>query len=192
MAGDNRTLGKFQLMGIPAAPRGVPQIEVTFDIDANGIVNVSAKDRGTGKSQAITITASSGLGQGRGGEDGEGGPGPRRGRPEAAGRPSRSKNQADNLIYATEKTVAENREKLPADDVAAAEKAIEAARKATESGDRRDHRERRTRPHAGLAQAGGVALQGNGREPRGASGGRRGERARRRRSGRARARATGT
>ena len=61
MAKDNRTLGKFQLAGIPPAPRGVPQIEVTFDIDANGIVNVSAKDRGTGKTQAITITASSGL-----------------------------------------------------------------------------------------------------------------------------------
>ncbi len=61
MAGDNRTLGKFHLVGIPPAPRGVPQIEVTFDIDANGIVNVSAKDRATGKSQAITITASSGL-----------------------------------------------------------------------------------------------------------------------------------
>ena len=61
MARDNRTLGKFHLMGIPPAPRGVPQIEVTFDIDANGILNVSAKDRATGKSQAITITASSGL-----------------------------------------------------------------------------------------------------------------------------------
>src|SRR5687767_11108277 len=61
MARDNRTLGKFQLMGIPSAPRGVPQIEVTFDLDANGIVNVSAKDRGTGRTQNITITASSGL-----------------------------------------------------------------------------------------------------------------------------------
>src|SRR5205814_7322703 len=61
MARDNRTLGKFQLVGLPPAPRGVPQIEVTFDIDANGIVNVSAKDRATGRSQAITITASSGL-----------------------------------------------------------------------------------------------------------------------------------
>src|SRR6185436_4183546 len=58
---DNRTLGKFQLSGIPPARRGVPQIEVSFDIDANGIVNVSAKDRGTGKSQAITLTSSSGL-----------------------------------------------------------------------------------------------------------------------------------
>src|SRR5207245_1428129 len=61
MARDNRTLGKFQLVGIPPAPRGIPQIEVTFDIDANGIVNVSAKDLGTGKEQKITITASSGL-----------------------------------------------------------------------------------------------------------------------------------
>ena len=84
LARDNRTLGKFQLSGIPPAPRGVPQIEVTFDIDANGIVNVSAKDRGTGKTQAITITSSSGPGQGRGGEDGEGGAGPRRRGPRAA------------------------------------------------------------------------------------------------------------
>src|SRR6059036_3358054 len=61
MAKDNRTLGKFHLVGIPPAPRGVPQVEVTFDIDANGIVNVSAKDLGTGKEQKITITASSGL-----------------------------------------------------------------------------------------------------------------------------------
>ena len=61
MARDNRTLGRFHLVGIPPAPRGVPQIEVTFDIDANGIVNVSAKDLGTGKEQKITITSSSGL-----------------------------------------------------------------------------------------------------------------------------------
>lgn len=61
MAADNKTLGRFQLTGIPPAPRGVPQIEVTFDIDANGIVNVSAKDLGTGKEQKITITASTNL-----------------------------------------------------------------------------------------------------------------------------------
>ncbi len=61
MAGDNKTIGKFHLDGIPPAPRGVPQIEVTFDIDANGILHVSAKDLGTGKEQKITITASSGL-----------------------------------------------------------------------------------------------------------------------------------
>ena len=61
MAGDNRTLGTFHLVGIPAAPRGVPQVEVTFDIDANGILNVSAKDLGTSKEQKITVTSSSGL-----------------------------------------------------------------------------------------------------------------------------------
>ena len=72
LARDNRTLGKFHLVGLPPAPRGVPQIEVTFDIDANGIVNVSAKDLGTGKEQKITITASSGLGEGRGRPDDEG------------------------------------------------------------------------------------------------------------------------
>jgi molecular chaperone DnaK len=135
MAADNRTLGKFHLMGIPPAPRGVPQIEVTFDIDANGIVNVSAKDRGTGKSQAITITSSSGLAkdeverlvkdaEAHAEEDKK-----RRAVIEV-------RNQADTLIYATEKTVKENREKLSAEDVAAAEKAVEAARKAMASEDR--------------------------------------------------------
>ena len=85
MARDNRMLGVFQLVGIPPAPRGIPQIEVTFDIDANGILNVTAKDRATNNEQKITITSSSGLSQGRSGEDGEG----RRiafgGRPQAAG-----------------------------------------------------------------------------------------------------------
>ena len=69
MAGDNRTLGKFHLVGIPPAPRGMPQVEVTFDIDANGIVNVSAKDMGTGREQKITITSSSGLVEGRDRQD---------------------------------------------------------------------------------------------------------------------------
>jgi molecular chaperone DnaK len=133
MAGDNRTLGKFHLMGIPPAPRGVPQIEVTFDIDANGIVNVSAKDRATGKSQAITITASSGLvkdevermvgdAQSHAEDD-------KRKREEIE-----AKNRADSLIYTTEKTIAESREKLAATDVEEAEKALEAARKAVQEG----------------------------------------------------------
>jgi molecular chaperone DnaK len=133
MAQDNRTLGKFQLSGIPSAPRGVPQIEVTFDIDANGIVNVSAKDRGTGKSQAITITSSSGLGkdevdqmvrdaQSHADEDKQ-----RREEIEV-------KNRADALIYSTEKTLSENREKLPAADAEAADKALADARKAVEVG----------------------------------------------------------
>ncbi len=133
MAGDNRTLGKFQLVGIPPAPRGVPQIEVTFDIDANGIVNVSAKDRATGKSQAITITASSGLAkeevermvkdaQSHSDEDVK-----RKEETEA-------RNRADTLIYTTEKTLSENKDKLPEGEAPAVEKALEAARKAVAEG----------------------------------------------------------
>jgi molecular chaperone DnaK len=133
LARDNRTLGKFQLSGIPPAPRGVPQIEVTFDIDANGIVNVSAKDRGTGKTQAITITSTSGLAkdevekmvkeaEAHASEDRE------------RQKEIEARNRADALIYATEKTLKENRDKLPEADATAAEKAIEEARKAAEQG----------------------------------------------------------
>jgi len=133
MAHDNRTLGKFHLVGIPPAPRGVPQIEVTFDIDANGIVNVSAKDRATGKSQAITITSSSGLAkdevermvrdaQSHTAED------------KARREEIEARNRADTLVYTTEKTLAENKDKLPVADVEAAEKAIEAAKKAVKEG----------------------------------------------------------
>src|SRR5512135_3380415 len=113
MAGDNRSLGKFQLAGIPPAPRGMPQIEVTFDIDANGILNVSAKDRGTGKEQKITITSSSGLdkneveklvndAQSHSSEDKK-----RRESVEA-------RNQLDSLIYSTQKLVEENGDKIGA------------------------------------------------------------------------------
>jgi molecular chaperone DnaK len=133
MAGDNRTLGKFQLTGIPPAPRGVPQVEVTFDLDANGIVNVSAKDRGTGKSQAITITASSGLskeevdqmvkdGQSHSEED------------KARREEIEVKNRADSLIYSTEKTLKENREKVPEADATALDQALAEARQAVEGG----------------------------------------------------------
>jgi molecular chaperone DnaK len=111
----------------------VPQIEVTFDLDANGIVNVTAKDRATGKTQAITITASSGLAkdevekmvkdaQAHSEDD-------RKKREETEAR-----NRADALVYTTEKTLAENKEKLPAADVEAAEKALEATRKAIGEG----------------------------------------------------------
>jgi len=111
MAGDNRTLGKFHLVGIPPAPRGMPQVEVTFDIDANGIVNVSAKDMGTGREQKITITASSGLSkdeidkmmrdaESHSAED-------VRKREEIEAR-----NRLDGLVYQMEKTLADNREKV--------------------------------------------------------------------------------
>ena len=131
MARDNRTLGKFHLVGIPPAPRGVPQIEVTFDIDANGIVNVSAKDLGTGREQKITITSSSGLSRDEIGqmvkdadshadED-------RRKREEIEAR-----NRADSLVYQTEKLVRENRDKLSDSDVKAVEAAIADCKKALE------------------------------------------------------------
>src|SRR5688572_12126217 len=113
MASDNKTLGKFHLVGIPPAPRGVPQVEVTFDIDANGIVNVSAKDVGTGREQKITITASSGLSkeeidkmmkdaESHAGEDEK-----KKGEIEA-------RNRLDGLVYSVDKTFAENKDKLDA------------------------------------------------------------------------------
>src|SRR5207253_9429162 len=111
LARDNRTLGKFHLIGIPAAPRGVPQIEVTFDIDANGILNVSAKDLGTGKEQKITITASSGLSKDEidrmVSDAGSHAEEDRKRREEIEAR-----NRLDSLVYSTEKTFSENREKL--------------------------------------------------------------------------------
>ncbi len=135
MARDNRTLGKFHLVGIPSAPRGMPQIEVTFDIDANGIVNASAKDLGTGKEQTITITSSSGLtddeisnmvdeAESHAEEDKK-----RRGEVEL-------RNQADAAVYTTEKTLSENREKLSAEDISSIESALEEAKKALEKGER--------------------------------------------------------
>ncbi len=133
MARDNRTLGKFQLVGLPPAPRGVPQIEVTFDLDANGIVNVSAKDRATGKQQTITITASSGLAK----DEVE------RMVKDAAAHADEDKrrkeevevrNRLDGLIYSTTKTLADGREKLPAADIEATEKALADAQKAMEEG----------------------------------------------------------
>jgi molecular chaperone DnaK len=133
MARDNRTLGRFQLTGLPPAPRGVPQIEVGFDIDANGIVNVSAKDLGTGKEQKITITASSGLAKDeidkmvRDAESHAADDKKRREEIEV-------KNQADNLVYTTEKLLKENRDKLGADDVKAVEGALQETKSAIESG----------------------------------------------------------
>jgi molecular chaperone DnaK len=111
MATDNRTLGKFHLVGIPPAPRGMPQIEVAFDIDANGIVNVSAKDMGTGREQKITITASSGLSKEeidkmmRDAESHSADDATKREEIEA-------RNRLDGLVYQMEKTLNENREKV--------------------------------------------------------------------------------
>ena len=134
MASDNKILGQFDLVGIPPAPRGVPQIEVTFDIDANGIVNVSAKDKGTGKEQQIRIQASGGLADSDiekmvkeaeqfAEEDKK-----RRGAAEA-------KNNAESLIHSTEKQLAEHGDKVSADIKSEIEKALAEAKTAVESGD---------------------------------------------------------
>ena len=133
MASGNRTLGKFHLIGIPTAPRGVPQIEVTFDIDANGILNVSAKDKATNKEQKITITASTGLSK----DEAE------RMRSEAESHSAEDKarlaevearNHCDTAAYQAEKLIRENREKLGESDIKAAEDAIADCRKAMDEG----------------------------------------------------------
>ncbi|HEY6327833.1 MAG TPA: molecular chaperone DnaK [Blastocatellia bacterium] len=134
MAGQNRTLGKFHLVGIPPAPRGVPQIEVTFDIDANGIVNVSAKDLGTGREQKITITSSSGLSKDEidrmmreadsHAEDDR----KTRERVEAH-------NKLDSMIYSTEKTLSEHRDKVDASTASEIEAALAEAKGKLDSQD---------------------------------------------------------
>jgi molecular chaperone DnaK len=134
MAADNRTLGHFELMGLPAAPRGIPQIEVTFDIDANGIVHVSAKDLGTGKEQSIRITASSGLTEDEiqkfvkeaelhADEDKK--------RKELI----EARNQADALAYSVEKNVKEFGDKIDAVEKSRIEDAIARLKKAIEGDD---------------------------------------------------------
>lgn len=134
MAAQNRTLGKFHLVGIPPAPRGVPQIEVTFDIDANGIVNVSAKDLGTGREQKITITASSGLAkddidkmmrdaEAHAEEDRQS-----RERIEA-------RNKLDGMIYSTERTLSEHRDKVDASIASEIEAAVAEAKSKLDSTD---------------------------------------------------------
>jgi molecular chaperone DnaK len=135
MAAQNRTLGKFHLTGLPPAPRGVPQIEVTFDIDANGILNVTAKDNATGKDQKITITSSSGLSKdevermakeadAHSAED------------KAQRESIESKNQLDSMIYSVEKMLKEQGEKISGSDRADVENAVADAKKTLEGGDK--------------------------------------------------------
>ena len=134
MASANRTLGRFHLDGIPPAPRGIPKIEVTFDIDANGILHVSAKDTGTGKQQAITITGHSGLDDkeiDRMVKDAESHSAEDKKRREAID----AKNHADQLVYSLEKLLRENADKIPADDAERIRKEIEATKQAMESDD---------------------------------------------------------
>ena len=144
MANQNRTLGKFQLTGIPPAPRGVPQIEVTFDIDANGILNATAKDMATGKDQKITITSSSGLSkedvarmakeaEAHSAEDKE-----RREEIEA-------KNQLDAMVYNVEKMLREQGDKISGSERGDIENAVADARKALESNDKNQMNQARER-----------------------------------------------
>jgi molecular chaperone DnaK len=134
MSRDNRTLGRFHLEGLMPAPRGVPKIEVTFDIDANGIVNVSAKDMATGKEQRITITASSGLVDAeidRMVKDAE----KNKAEDEKRRKDIEIKNRAEQLAYATEKTLDEHKDKIPADAAASVREAITSLRTAIASGE---------------------------------------------------------
>jgi molecular chaperone DnaK len=134
MAGDNRTLGRFELVGLPPAPRGVPQIEVTFDIDANGIVHVSAKDLGTGKEQSIKITASSGLSE----EEIKKFIREAEAHTEEDNKKKEmieARNQADSLIYSVEKNVKEFGDKISATEKTRIEEAIARVKKAMEGDD---------------------------------------------------------
>ncbi len=148
MSRDNRTLGRFHLIGIPPAPRGMPQVEVTFDIDANGILHVSAKDRATGQEQKIRITSSSGLdqseidemvkeAQSHASEDEE-----KRLEIEA-------RNKLDALVYSTEKLLNENRQKLPEDEAQRVDEVVAESRRALEEGGR----ERMEKAYESLTQA---------------------------------------
>jgi molecular chaperone DnaK len=147
MAGQNRTLGKFHLSGIPMAPRGVPQIEVTFDIDANGILNVTAKDMATGKDQKIVITSSSGLSkeevermakeaESHAGED------------KAKREEIETRNQLDAMVYQIEKMLRENGDKISAGERGEVENAVGDAKKALEGGDLRAMQSARDRLQA--------------------------------------------
>jgi molecular chaperone DnaK len=148
MARDNRTLGKFHLDGIPSAPRGVPQVEVTFDIDANGIVNVTAKDKATSKEQNITITATSGLSEAdikKMVEQAEAHEAEDKSRREAI----EARNQLDSLVYNTQKLVDDNRDKLPEaerlaveEELKSAKSVLEQHKEATDAGPLREATER--------------------------------------------------
>jgi molecular chaperone DnaK len=171
MAMDNRTIGKFQLTGIPPAPRGMPQVEVTFDIDANGILHVSAKDKTTGKEQKIRIEASSGL------SDSEIDRMVKAAEQHAQEDQSRreqieSRNQLDSLVYRVEKDSKEWADRLPADAKSRLDAALEGGRQALRTGEvdgiRRaldELNQAYSAAGASLYQAAGANAPGGGSEP---------------------------
>ncbi len=158
MAADNKTLGRFILDGIPPAPRGVPQIEVTFDIDANGILNVSARDKATGREQHITITASSGLSEEeiqrmvREAEQHRAEDQRRKERVEA-------RNQADNLVYQADKLLREQGDKIPPNVKSTLESQANALRNVLDTADTPELR-RRSQELAQTLQQAGAAMYG--------------------------------
>jgi molecular chaperone DnaK len=160
-ARDNRTLGRFHLDGIPPAPRGMPQVEVTFDIDANGILNVKARDKGTGREQSVTITASSTLSkdevdrlvkeaQAHAAED--------RGKREEV----ELRNQADQMVYQAEKVLKENEERIPADVKTEVEAKMEALKAASKDGDTGQLRKAMDEFNEALQKVGQHIYQGAG------------------------------
>jgi len=163
MAADNKSLGRFHLTGIPPAPRGVPQIEVTFDIDANGILHVSAKDLATGKQQSITITGSTKLSD----EEIE------RMRKEAEEHAEEDKkkkerievrNNAETLVYSTEKTLEELKDKISKDKEEKVESALEALKKSLEKDDIDDIKKKSEELTKALGEAATEAYQKAGAE----------------------------
>ncbi len=159
MAADNKLLGVFQLVGIPPAPRGIPQVEVTFDIDANGILNVTAKDKATNNEQKITITSSSGLSKDeveKMARDAESHASDDRKKKEEI----ESRNRADAMVYNIEKMLKEHRDKVSADDAKAVEEALEETKKAMSEGGHRSDQPGHLEAGDGQPQAGGGDVQG--------------------------------
>jgi molecular chaperone DnaK len=176
MAADNRSLGRFRLQGIPPSPRGIPQIEVTFSIDVNGILNVTAKDRATGNKQEITISGSSRLDRSevdRMVRDATSHAEEDRQRREEAD----TRNQAETLMYSAERSLRDLGDKIPSDEREKAQRAIDEVRKALESKDTSrvkaaaDELQREFAKVSELAyqQASGAQTAGAGTRPEGAS-----------------------
>jgi molecular chaperone DnaK len=164
MAGDNKSLGKFILDGIPPAPRGIPQIEVTFDIDANGILNVSAKDKATGREQSMQIIPSSGLADEeveRMVEDAE----KHREEDRKHKEEIEARNIADNTVYTAEKFLKEQGDKVPGEVRSDVEAKVEALKKAIDGGDVGAIKQRTEELGQALQQMGASMYQGEAAAP---------------------------